>query len=98
MLIQRQTDGWSSSPHLMHHVSYGTRALSLTPQGIRTGYPESKLLRDMAFGLLQPAVQAALPQYRFAPTPRAVSLPSSHSMFTVLSFLAVDGGTAGTAA
>ncbi|CAL5225265.1 g8059 [Coccomyxa viridis] len=36
------------------------------------GYPESKLLRDMAFGLLQPAVQAALPRYRFAPTPKTL--------------------------
>lgn len=38
-----------------------------------TGYPESKLLGDMAFGLLSPTMQAALPSYRFCRLPQSVS-------------------------
>jgi hypothetical protein len=38
----------------------------------RAGYPGSKLLRQLAFGMLAPAFQSELPAYGFAPLPSTV--------------------------
>jgi len=59
---------------LKHHLNLNSEyEHHVQDKVLCAGWPESRLLRDMAFGLLQSTVQAAVPRYRFAQIPKSVS-------------------------
>ena len=73
--LKHPSGTWCPEEVSVHCQTSGSLTAVSLRQGARAGYPESMLLREMAFGLLNASVQATVSAYRFSSLPHAVCLP-----------------------